>query len=477
MSTIANPVVDRAQLVRDVAHEKHVGSNNDIDESDSETWDGSLREGRNEFTLDIEGIDFHIVYDCASTGTGDAAAATRRDGVESTAGRVAHPDTHGTAAGAPIPTTRVERVDDKPSHGEVPGTAAHDIRSQDAAADEMVVATDDGTKRSSRPAEVDQTAEGRTPMPEVPITRVELVDGEPSHGDVPGTVAHDIRKEDAVPDEMEVVPEPLPGMRSIGKKPFVLLSHALMADLRMWDSTVKALNEEGYDCIRYDHVGHGGKNGTGRKSEEWKGRRWHFDEFARHMKTIVDRIRPGEEPTAVVGCSMGGTLAMRYAMLFPPKQEGRMKVVCIGAPGLKSLEESKPKWEERKKVFKGEGVEVLARRTSERWLPQPVQDGVRGRAEDMCRGCSLEGYERCAEGIVNYQYDSKEEVEGLRDRKGIEILVVRGEKDEAVGPKSILEGVARRVGGRFEAMKDVGHLPPMHDEDGFEKLLLEFLRS
>ena len=257
----------------------------------------------------------------------------------------------------------------------------------------------------------------------------------------------------------------------------MLLSHALMADLRMWDSTVRALNEEGYDCIRYDHVGHGGKNGTGRKSEEWKGRRWHFDEFARHMKMIVDRLRPGEEPTAVVGCSMGGTLAMRYSMLFPPKQEGRMKVVCIGAPGLKSLEESKPKWEERKKVFRGEGVEVLARRTAERWFPQPVQDGVRGRAEDMCRGCSLEGYERCAEGIVNYQYDSKEEVEGLRDRQGIEVLVVRGEKDEAVGPKSILEGVARRVGGRFEAMKDVGHLPPMHDEDGFEKLLLEFLRS
>ena len=207
MSTIANPVLDRAQLVRDVAQEKHMGSNNDINESESETWDGTLREGRNEFTLDIEGIDFHIVYDRVSTGTADAAAATRRDGVESTAGRVAHPETQGAAAGIPIPTTRVERVDDEPSHGEVPGTAAHDIRSQDAAADEMVVATEDGTKRSSRPGNDEQTAEGRTPMPQVPITRVELVDGEPSHGDVPGTAAHDIRKEDAIPDEMEVVPE------------------------------------------------------------------------------------------------------------------------------------------------------------------------------------------------------------------------------------------------------------------------------
>ena len=136
MSTIANPVVDRAQLVRDVAQEKHVGSN-EINES--EAWDGILREGRNEFTIDIEGIDFHLVYDCARTGTADAAAATRRDGLESTVGGITHPETQGTAAGVPIPTTRVERVDDEPSHGEVPGTAAHDIRSQDAVADEMVV--------------------------------------------------------------------------------------------------------------------------------------------------------------------------------------------------------------------------------------------------------------------------------------------------------------------------------------------------
>ena len=68
--------------------------------------------------------------------------------------------------------------DDEPSHGEVPGTAAHDMRSEDAVADEMVIATDDGTTRSSRPGNVDHTAEGQTSMPAVPITRVELVDDE-----------------------------------------------------------------------------------------------------------------------------------------------------------------------------------------------------------------------------------------------------------------------------------------------------------
>ncbi len=38
-------------------------------------------------------------------------------------------------ATSPIPTTRVERVDDQPSYGEVPGTEAYSKRAQDAVPD------------------------------------------------------------------------------------------------------------------------------------------------------------------------------------------------------------------------------------------------------------------------------------------------------------------------------------------------------
>ena len=38
---------------------------------------------------------------------------------------------------SPIPKTRVERVDDKPAYGEVPGTAAYQMREEDAAPDEI----------------------------------------------------------------------------------------------------------------------------------------------------------------------------------------------------------------------------------------------------------------------------------------------------------------------------------------------------
>ena len=41
----------------------------------------------------------------------------------------------------------------------------------------------------------------------VPITRVERVDDSARHGEVPGTPAYDMRMSDAVPEEIEIVPE------------------------------------------------------------------------------------------------------------------------------------------------------------------------------------------------------------------------------------------------------------------------------
>ena len=57
------------------------------------------------------------------------------------------------------------------------------------------------------------------------------------------------------------------------------------------------------------------------------------------------------------------------------------------------------------------------------------------------------------------------------------MLIIRGEKDEAVGPKSLSMDIAERVGGRFVGMEGVGHVPPVHDPEGFEKILLDFLKD
>lgn len=97
--------------------------------------------------------------------------------------------------GQPIPITIVERVDDKPAHGEVPGTAAHAKHAADAVPDIVL-------RSGSRSPSISRSRANSTPgdLP-IPITRVERVDSEPRHGEVPGTEAYDKRKGDAKPDE------------------------------------------------------------------------------------------------------------------------------------------------------------------------------------------------------------------------------------------------------------------------------------
>lgn len=119
---------------------------------------------------------------------------------------------------SPIPTTRVEKVstrnillpgiiahinfqvDDRESHGEVPGTAAYKMRTQDAVPDELEIIPEGGRSRSnSMSSQKDNlTSPGGMPIPKTVVEKVDPTS--PSHGDVPGTAAHAKRKADAVPD-------------------------------------------------------------------------------------------------------------------------------------------------------------------------------------------------------------------------------------------------------------------------------------
>lgn len=116
-------------------------------------------------------------------------------------GEVEPPLRVSTPGGQPIPTTVVEKVDPAiPSHGEVPGTPAHDKRAADAVPDLVLRAGSKSPSRGSRSRA--PSTPGDLP---IPTTRIEKVDAEPSHGEVPGTEAYELRKEDAEPDVVEQV--------------------------------------------------------------------------------------------------------------------------------------------------------------------------------------------------------------------------------------------------------------------------------
>jgi len=100
---------------------------------------------------------------------------------------------------SPIPITRVERVDDKPAHGEVPGTSAYDIRQGDAVPDEVEVIPEGSlSKRTSRQFLDTPLTPGGTPIPRTVVEKIDP--SAPSYGDEPGTPAYKQRMADATPD-------------------------------------------------------------------------------------------------------------------------------------------------------------------------------------------------------------------------------------------------------------------------------------
>ncbi|KAL9115901.1 MAG: hypothetical protein Q9227_000269 [Pyrenula ochraceoflavens] len=106
---------------------------------------------------------------------------------------------------SPVPRTRVEKIDDAPSHGQVPGSPAYNMRKEDAVPDEVEIIPEG--RSSNRNSMVDGS---RTPGGTlVPRTVVEKVDpSSPSHGEIPGTEAYEKRMADAAPDIVLRAPEP-----------------------------------------------------------------------------------------------------------------------------------------------------------------------------------------------------------------------------------------------------------------------------
>ena len=93
----------------------------------------------------------------------------------------------------------VEKIDPtSPSHGDVPGTAAHAKRQADAVPDVILQAGE----HDGAPVADDRSGSISADVP-IPTTVITKVDSEPSHGEIPGTDAFDMRKGDAKPDVVE----------------------------------------------------------------------------------------------------------------------------------------------------------------------------------------------------------------------------------------------------------------------------------
>lgn len=270
--------------------------------------------------------------------------------------------------------------------------------------------------------------------------------------------------------------------------PLVLLSHALMSNHHMWDATVPRLLASGHRTLSYDHIGHNLTPAPTDRPSSVEKPAYHFDDFVRHMRQLVQETTTlssasrdsnassSSSPVrlrAAIGCSMGGVLVLRYAMLHPTEIEC---AISCDAPGMTSLEAAKPLWSERIAILENDtrnGTDELARKTVARWMPGQTQadEVARETALPQVKSCSLEGYRICADAIRNYDYEGQ-----LGNIKETRCLVLVGSEDPAVGPPEVLQEVAKSIpGAEYVCIQGAGHLPPLDRPDEFGQVMLGFL--
>jgi 3-oxoadipate enol-lactonase len=242
----------------------------------------------------------------------------------------------------------------------------------------------------------------------------------------------------------------------------VLLLHAGIADSRMWQPQVEVLRLAGYRVLAPDLRGFG--------QQVLEPVRF---SYVRDVEALLDG------PTAVVGSSLGGRVALELAVLRPELVE-RLVVIAPGLPGWDWSDATRAGWADEETAFEAGDLEGAAEASLRLWIdgpgrpPEAVDAGLRSAVRAMV----LRSYE-----LQQHAWDEGAEEEDLlepplKGRLGeirCPTLVVVGDEDVA-DMLAIAAHVTGSVSGaRLVTLPGAAHLPSLERADEFNALLLAFL--
>lgn len=108
----------------------------------------------------------------------------------------------------------------------------------------------------------------------------------------------------------------------------VLLLHGKNFSHTYWQQTMNALLEKGYDVVAPDQVGFG-------QSTKPVSYQFSFQQLADHTKRLLDSLKIGK--VTVIGHSMGGMLATRFALMYPETCEHLILENPLGLEDWKTM--------------------------------------------------------------------------------------------------------------------------------------------
>lgn len=244
----------------------------------------------------------------------------------------------------------------------------------------------------------------------------------------------------------------------------VVFLHAGVTDRRMWAEQMRDLAAEGYHVIAYDRRGHG----------ETQTADVPFNHLV-DLEAVLDQL--SVHAAILVGASMGGGLAIDFALEHPERTIGLVLVgtAVTGGEGAELPDEA-AELEDALDYAKARGsLDTVNKIEAHLWLDGPLSQS--GRVQGPVRELFLE----MNAVVLNHPELSGEEepdpAVDFLDRITAPTLLVVGELDF---PDIVArhEDLSEEIENAFAVvLEDTAHFPSLERPDLFNPLLLEFLEA
>lgn len=239
--------------------------------------------------------------------------------------------------------------------------------------------------------------------------------------------------------------------------PWVVLAHALGANLTLWDDTARHLSTR-YRVLRFDLRGHGGSDAPVGA--------YTMARLADDVVALMDALDIGQ--AHFCGVSVGGMVAQTLGVRHAERLLSLTLVDTIDRTPM----EAHPMWANRIGQAEAHGMAGMISATMERWLTQPFRDrhpDIVDKISRMLRGTAVQGYVGVAQAIV--AFDLAEAIGRIR----CPTLVVTGANDEG-SPLSMAQSIAEKIpGAKLEVLPDAAHLSFIEQPERFHAIFDAFL--
>lgn len=246
--------------------------------------------------------------------------------------------------------------------------------------------------------------------------------------------------------------------------PFVMI-HAGVADSRQWDNEF-AFFANNYRVVRYDMRGYG-------KSEPVEGDFNHLYDLVAILNALGI-----QDPVVIMGCSMGGGLAMDFALTHP----NRVRALILVGSGPSGLELDVPapaKFADAEKAFEAGDLDLVCEIETQIWFdgagrtPEQVDQGMRKLLYEMNRQALAHEAKQLGKRLPNTQSPAFDHLGDLH----IPVLIIVGAHDTPYILAAADYMVERIPSAQKVIIEDAAHLPNMDHPDEFRTHVANFLEG